>query len=54
MTSREEIALNLTKTILENSNVAKFNDVSTVVVNIYNDIYNNIESRTSKPVEVLK
>lgn len=54
MTSREEIALSLTKTILENSSVAKFTDVSTTVVSIYNDIYKGIETKSEKPMEVLK
>lgn len=54
MTSREEIALQLTKSIIENSSLAKFNDVGNEVSNVYNTIYGNIETKSEKPMEVLK
>nr|DAI65600.1 MAG TPA: hypothetical protein [Caudoviricetes sp.]DAL47099.1 MAG TPA_asm: hypothetical protein [Bacteriophage sp.]DAZ39643.1 MAG TPA: hypothetical protein [Caudoviricetes sp.] len=43
MTSKEDIALQLTKTIIENSTLAKMPDPAHIIYNIYNEIYNNIE-----------
>ena len=54
MTSREDIALQLTKSIIDKSSVAQFDEVSKVITNIYNDIYNGIETHNEKPIEVLK
>lgn len=54
MTSREEIALQLTKTILENSNISKFDNVQNEVSSIYNGIYRGIETHNSEPITVLK
>jgi hypothetical protein len=44
MTSKEDIALQLTKTIIENSNLAKMPDPAHLTYDIYNEIYNNIET----------
>lgn len=44
MTSKEDISLQLTKAIIENSGVSKTEDPATVIAHIYNDIYQNIKT----------
>lgn len=44
MTSKEDISLQLTKTIIENSSLAKMPDPAHVIYDMYNAIYNNIET----------
>lgn len=54
MTSREDIALQLTKAIIDNSTLSKINNPHIAVVNIFNGIYKGIETHNEKPIEILK
>ncbi len=54
MTSREEIALQLTLKVIEKTSFNSFEAVKTHPYEIYNSIYENIQTKTSKPIEVLK
>lgn len=53
MTSREEIALQLTKSVVEKTNISRYDDAAQEISNIYNTIYKNIETHETDPMTIL-
>ncbi len=53
MTSREEIALQLTLKVVERVSFSDYNAVKTHPYEIYNSIYENIKTNDSEPVQVI-
>ena len=53
MTSREEIALQLTLKVIERTSFNDYNAVKTHPYEIYNSIYENIKTNDSDPIQVI-
>lgn len=51
MTSREEIALQLTKSVIDKISFT-YENVKTLPYEIYNSIYSNINTKGSEPIDV--
>ena len=52
--SKEEIALQLTLKVIERTSFNSFDEVKKHPYEIYNSIYDNIKTKNSNPVDVLK
>ena len=52
--SKEEIALQITLKVIDRISFSSYDEVKKMPYEIYNSIYDNIKTKNSNPVDVLK